>query len=105
MNNGTVLNNDIKTTRNILIAFCTILPLAPFLIAYLLITKNPTNTIDGFITSKRSRATANIAAVYFISIGTKELSVSNNIYKMLSVGDNVSAAYRKDTLYYYTKLN
>jgi len=98
-----VLNDDVRNTRIILIVFCIILPIAPFLMLYLFFTRNPANIVEGSVTNKRMQITANIAAIYFITIETKELNVSNKIYEMLLVGDYISAAYRKNVLYYYTK--
>ncbi|MCL2556472.1 MAG: hypothetical protein FWE03_05620 [Firmicutes bacterium] len=37
----------------------------------------------------------------YVTIETKELMVSQKIYELLSVGDYISAAYRKDLMNYF----
>jgi len=97
-----VVNDDVRFTRIMIMVFCFIIPIAPFLIAYLLITRKPTDIINGLITNKRSQTSANIPAMYFVTVDSKELNVSDRIYHSLNIGDYISASYRKEILYYYT---
>ena len=103
-----IINDDVRTTRIMLIILCIVFPIAPFIIIYLIATWNPTGTIDGQVNNKRSEMKTRSmwfggisGSDYYITIGTKELNVSEKIYKMLKNGDFVSAAYRKHTLYYF----
>ena len=112
MKGRTIVNGHIIFKRIMLISCCIILPLAPFIVAYLILDRP--DSFDGCVMNKRRRTVFKsphsiydlfIGTTYYLIVGAKELKVSNRIYKMLSIGDYVSVAYRKDTLYYYTKLN
>jgi len=108
VNNNTVFNNNITTKRAFLICLCLIFPLAPFIVAYFIITWKPNQSIKDQIRNKRTEIMtrsiwlAGIVKHCYITVGTKELEVSGEIYEKLSVGDYIEAAYRKDVLYYYT---
>ena len=111
MNNETVTNSHIVFRKVLLISCCIILPLAPFIIAYIVITKP--DKIEGSITNKRTKHTSSDSLLYsvlfmphvtyYVTIGSKELMVSSKIWEMLKLGDYISAAYRNDMLHYYTK--
>ena len=103
-----IWNENIRIIRFAFMFLCIIPPLALFIIPYLIITKNPPHIIKGPVTNKQSEVKFGGGGsndIYYITVGTKKLVASAKIYRMLSIGDNISAACNKDVLYYYTKLN
>ena len=116
MENETIHNQVVKQNKFLLILCCFgLFPFAPFIILYLIINWKPNETIAARITNKDSQfrwwrvGNADTGFVsnynYYITIGQIKLKVSRKIYGELTTGDYISAAYRKTTLYYYTKLN
>ena len=111
MDNQIIVNSKITFYRIMLIIFCIVIPLAPFIIAYLIISWKPTDIVESRVISKRTTVHFPmnfdffLGNVYYITIETKELEVSGKIYEMLAVGDYISVAYRNDTLYYFKKFD
>lgn len=106
-----IYNGNIRLENIMLICLCIILPLAPFIIAYLIANRKPTDFINARVTAKYSDTKtmtagygSGIGTYYYITIGTKEFVVTDEIYKILNMGDYISAAYHDKKLFYYTYL-
>lgn len=57
--------------------------------------------IEGFVTNKRSQTvhSRGFGIIYYVTIGTKELLVSAQNYKILSKGDYVTALYKRGGMF------
>ena len=106
-----IYNSKVVLDRYLLISCCVILPIAPFIIIYLIINK--TKYFEGIITNKRSvnsyvsphglYAILFGNSTYYLTVGEKELLVSKKIYEMFVKGDKIFVAHRGDALYYCAK--
>ena len=110
MENKTIFNEDVRQGRIILMLLCIILPLAPFIIIYLIASKDPSDIVNACVNKKHIEKKAytaaygsSVGAIYYVTVGMTKLMVSRDIYNKLTVGDFISASYRKNTLIYYTK--
>ena len=85
--------------RIMLAVLCIVPPLALFILPYLIITIKPKQTyiISGNITRKRSQMvhSRGFGIVYYLTVDSKELIVSQKIYDRFFIGDYISATYRK----------
>ena len=103
-----IYSDDIRASRMLAIILSFTIILAPVFIPYIFILSNPTDVIRGNVTNKRvvtgtyGGGLGGFGTVFYVTIGAKELLVSREIYKKLSVNDYISASFRKKTLYYYT---
>ena len=104
--NYVMRNSDIILQKTIAILLCFTIVFIPISVCWLYLLRAPTEMIKGSIINKRtlerSVGFGGFASECYLTIETKELKVSRKIYDMLSVGDNISAAYRKGVLYYCT---
>ena len=107
MREQVIVNNDITLQRVLAILLCVTVVLIPISLCWLFSLRSPTDTINGSITNKRSALISNTNSrgtwkhVYYVTIDTREFQVSGEMYKRLHIGDYISAAYRRKTLYYY----
>jgi len=106
--NEVVRNGNITFQRIIAVMLCFTLVLIPISICWLYIIRTPKDIIRGNITSKwsgnRTVLTgkgSTIMHIFYVRIEETQFEVSGAMYRKLSIGDYISAGYRKHTIYYY----
>jgi len=107
----TVYNHEITAQRIVAILISFTLVFIPFSIFWLYSIRSPDDFIERHITSKRTRIKIVSAGYggglnneYCVTIAESEFVVSVSMYNKLRIGNYISAGYRKDMIYYYTKI-
>ena len=105
--NNIIYNSDIRFQKIVAILICFTIILIPISIIWLYYLITPTDTINGYVTNKRTKTihvNAGASSInYFVIINNREFNVSNNIYEKLAIGVYISAAYRKNLMYYFSR--